>query len=1504
MKDIRRSAVLAMDTAVKKIFFVLGIVVFLFASLNIVSALPPWKSVCYTAVQDYVTGNSEHVLTLEVIEELCTPCLNSEQTSCEDIFEDFGGSTNEDATNAQNLLEERNRRLLELRENTPRGCDEDSECVAQLGAGFYCNASGDRVVGTGQPTSPIPDDFTTPGVLGIGVNIKAKSGAMVRSFQSISNSSGRGVGGKSGRIWGGPVQSSSGDVFTWWNVNFNDAPDGWVKANDLDYISAGGSPLSTKFTNEQRVLVKNNAGVDVMTTPGRNKLGTQANQSLGKIIGEPEFYALAYVGYIWWNVQFDSGVSGWVKDSFLVDGTGFVPPNQQTNPPTEPVIEIKLNGVVKVIWGGAGVYDGPGPSYNLLGNQENDSRGVIVEGPHIESRGYKWWNVNFTNGTDGWIVENFIKGVSLPECSNNYDCVTKHGIGYDCADDGTCYEVTPKAGVCKEIPDEGEEEEPEEPDTTVYQCGDVNKDGAIDNDDVEKIGAYVFGGETPSNWDIADLDGNGFADAVDVVTLINYVKRQGPLPSCESGVICDRSRCSGSSIPASKYSCGNINMDDKIDLRDTYMLGRIVFENVQPVGWENVDLNDDGVANVLDVVTLVNYVYRDGSAPTCRYVYKCGDLNNDEQFTQADVDKMMSYAFGGENVPVGVNADLNGDGVINVVDVVMEVDVVNRNIINPACVALTSCSGGNCDAIFDSTVEECGNINRDTKIDNNDINRLVDYAFNGVSIPSNVKADLNSDGVVDILDVVILTNYVKRGGVKPVCSSACLPKTCSELGRQCGTPSDGCTTTSLNCGTCNSTSTCNADGKCISNTVTCTSQSQAQTCGTAVCGIKVNNCQQTVNCGTCNSTSTCNEFTGMCNPSYSCVRQCQGKQCGSDGCNGVCGTCQAGYQCNTAAQCEVMAGNRDGTEVKIIDASSGTGADFIYAGQEVKYSVSAEDSQKEQDALIFYNVNWGDGSPVSGLSKNIAVYGGGAEFTHRYSVPGTYTVTITVKDSQNDYAQRAYSMQVVGAPATYTSEVNLNFNEGKFDVAYDKSGRNNNALIGPYYTWVAGKILTGLKSAATIPSSASINAGKYEAEVWIKPLVDFNNPSEWGSTSYITLMDLGSTARIRAMNSQGQFYLSAGSLRVESSEFDWQKNVWYSVKFRYDGARATLTIGGAGSFTKSLDTTSLGTSLTGNAISLGSTSNLIVIDDFKFTNLDGTVINNAPIINTFDCPTSVMVDTAISCKVKATDDSTSYLAFRTTVSDYASSNSVSKPSGTEWTYTYLFTKAHNPHRDRQQTISLTVTDYGGASVSAQRIVTVLWPPNIPPQFSAFSGSTSFEVNEYGTWSINVINPEGPEGPLGGTISWVKINYGDGTALTASSSKSGDKYSFPTHKYTSSGNYVLTFVAQDANGDTNSTSYNFVVYPACGIPIINSTRFNIGTSRVRLNPSGAIYSNGAVPGAFVGYLGPQNGKVVGGPYPKKDCTKPSNNAYRIDWYWKVDYDTGTDGWSREAELTSI
>jgi len=95
------------------------------------------------------------------------------------------------------------------------------------------------------------------------------------------------------------------------------------------------------------------------------------------------------------------------------------------------------------------------------------------------------------------------------------------------------------------------------------------------------------------------------------------------------------------------------------------------------------------------------------------------------------------------------------------------------------------------------------------------------------------------------------------------CVAGCTPKTCSSLGYNCGTASDGCSGT-LNCGTCSTGYTCSSN-KCVAACTPKTCSQLGKSCGSWSDG-----CSSTLNCGTCASGKTCSN--GQCVSSVPTLR--------------------------------------------------------------------------------------------------------------------------------------------------------------------------------------------------------------------------------------------------------------------------------------------------------------------------------------------------------------------------------------------------------------------------------------------------------------------------------------------------------------------------------------------------------------------------------------------------------------------------------------------------------
>ena len=64
----------------------------------------------------------------------------------------------------------------------------------------------------------------------------------------------------------------------------------------------------------------------------------------------------------------------------------------------------------------------------------------------------------------------------------------------------------------------------------------------------------------------------------------------------------------------------------------------------------------------------------------------------------------------------------------------------------------------------------CGDANGDGVVNVGDVVFLINYIFRGGSAPDPIEAGYaNDDGVCDVGDAVYLLNYIFKGGPDPVC---------------------------------------------------------------------------------------------------------------------------------------------------------------------------------------------------------------------------------------------------------------------------------------------------------------------------------------------------------------------------------------------------------------------------------------------------------------------------------------------------------------------------------------------------------------------------------------------------------------------------------------------------------------------------------------------------------------------------------------------------------------
>jgi hypothetical protein len=149
--------------------------------------------------------------------------------------------------------------------------------------------------------------------------------------------------------------------------------------------------------------------------------------------------------------------------------------------------------------------------------------------------------------------------------------------------------------------------------------------------------------------------------------------------------------------------------------------------------------------------------------------------------------------------------------------------------------------------------------------------------------------------------------------------TACVPKTCADLGANCGPVADGCGGLTADCGTCTAPDTCGGGGKAsvCGHPPACVAKTCTDFPGT--CGPQADGCGGvTASCGSCTAPQSCGGggTAGVCGAPPACVKKTCADYpgtCGqlSDGCGGLtvsCGSCTAPQTCGGGGTPSVCGG--------------------------------------------------------------------------------------------------------------------------------------------------------------------------------------------------------------------------------------------------------------------------------------------------------------------------------------------------------------------------------------------------------------------------------------------------------------------------------------------------------------------------------------------------------------------------------------------------------------------
>ena len=302
---------------------------------------------------------------------------------------------------------------------------------------------------------------------------------------------------------------------------------------------------------------------------------------------------------------------------------------------------------------------------------------------------------------------------------------------------------------------------PNEPITDYVFYGDVNEDGEIDPRDKMLLGRFLsddFDTElTFQGLKNADINADGKVNQIDYRLFGRALAgREG-----YTDILPDN--------PIKDYILyGDLNNDGEITEEDATLLYNYLDTGIRKSdqALKNSDVNEDGKVNIIDLGLLQMYIESPDNytntlpdSPITNYTIQYGDVTLDGNVSISDTNKIFAY-MNKKYTLIGqqlLNADVNGDGKIDYVDVDLSLDLSFRDKISSPMTEYTL----------------YGDLNNDGLLDNNDIDKLTRYLRGSTGLDNQARknADVNGDGVINNTDLTLLQNKINNSTSSPVVAS-------------------------------------------------------------------------------------------------------------------------------------------------------------------------------------------------------------------------------------------------------------------------------------------------------------------------------------------------------------------------------------------------------------------------------------------------------------------------------------------------------------------------------------------------------------------------------------------------------------------------------------------------------------------------------------------------------------------------------------------------------------
>jgi hypothetical protein len=161
-------------------------------------------------------------------------------------------------------------------------------------------------------------------------------------------------------------------------------------------VSSVPNPVNSKF-----VVIPRTAPLS--KDPGGKSIATKKVGDKGTIIGGP----VTIKGSKYWNVKFENGDSGWMNENDIGVLPAKYTPLSLLPSLIGSQVETKSEAIVL-----------EEDLSTEVGREKSASFGTIVEGPQVK-KGSKYWHVNFNDGKNGWVREDYLYSITTEKIPLN-----------------------------------------------------------------------------------------------------------------------------------------------------------------------------------------------------------------------------------------------------------------------------------------------------------------------------------------------------------------------------------------------------------------------------------------------------------------------------------------------------------------------------------------------------------------------------------------------------------------------------------------------------------------------------------------------------------------------------------------------------------------------------------------------------------------------------------------------------------------------------------------------------------------------------------------------------------------------------------------------------------------------------------------------------------------------------------------------------------------------------